>query len=132
MASIEPWYSRWSTAPETHMVKPELHNSFIDCMIGTVIQLVIPRLTLPLFMRIRSDAVFKSRRFVFCLKNRNLGKIGKICTMIEESVKLARQINLEVDSDDVQELLVVHPQELTLDEFIEMQKREQDLKKLSL
>ncbi|GFV87986.1 hypothetical protein TNCV_3241361 [Trichonephila clavipes] len=36
--------------------------------------------------------------------------------VIEEVVNLSKQINLEVDSDDVQELLDTHNQELTMDE----------------
>ncbi|GFX03012.1 hypothetical protein TNCV_3261581 [Trichonephila clavipes] len=40
---------------------------------------------------------------------------------------LSRQINLEVDSDDVQELLDSHNQELTMDELIEMHEQEQDI-----
>ncbi|GFY34597.1 hypothetical protein TNCV_1372881 [Trichonephila clavipes] len=40
--------------------------------------------------------------------------------VIEEVVDLARQINLEVYSDVVQEQLDSHNQELTIDEFIEM------------
>ncbi|GFU75254.1 hypothetical protein TNCV_2056971 [Trichonephila clavipes] len=37
------------------------------------------------------------------------------------------QINLEVDSDDVQEWLDSHNQELTVDELIEMHEQEQDI-----
>ncbi|GFW16859.1 hypothetical protein TNCV_2759871 [Trichonephila clavipes] len=42
------------------------------------------------------------------------------CNLIEETVDFARQINLKVDSDDVQELLDCHNQERTIDELIEM------------
>lgn len=45
--------------------------------------------------------------------------------VIEEVVNLARQLNLEVDGDDVRKLLDSHNQELTVDELIEM--REQNL-----
>ncbi|GFV96880.1 hypothetical protein TNCV_4350931 [Trichonephila clavipes] len=55
-------------------------------------------------------------------------KKGKIVHVIEEVVDLARQINLEVDSDDVQELLDSHNPGLTIDEFIEM--GEQDIEEL--
>ncbi|GFV66301.1 hypothetical protein TNCV_2737151 [Trichonephila clavipes] len=41
---------------------------------------------------------------------------------------LAWQINLEVDSDDVAELL--QNQELTIDELIEMHKQEQEIEEL--
>ncbi|GFU96017.1 metalloendopeptidase, partial [Trichonephila clavipes] len=39
---------------------------------------------------------------------------------IKRSCRLARQINLEVDSDDVQELPDSHNQELTMDELIDI------------
>ncbi|GFU01834.1 hypothetical protein TNCV_1523361 [Trichonephila clavipes] len=55
----------------------------------------------------------------------------KLCVnVIEEAVDLAKQINLEVDSDEVQELLNSRNQKLTMGEFIEMP--EQDMKNLSL
>ncbi|GFV46239.1 hypothetical protein TNCV_261901 [Trichonephila clavipes] len=38
-----------------------------------------------------------------------------------------RKINLEVDSEDVQELLDSHNQELTMDQLIEMHEQEQDI-----
>ncbi|GFV38941.1 HTH_Tnp_Tc3_2 domain-containing protein [Trichonephila clavipes] len=44
----------------------------------------------------------------------------EIGNMIEEVVDLTRQINLEVDSDDVLEQLDSHSQALTIDEFIEI------------
>ncbi|GFV38147.1 hypothetical protein TNCV_709701 [Trichonephila clavipes] len=47
--------------------------------------------------------------------------------MIEEFVYLARQTNLEVDSDDMQELLRSHNQEMSTDELIEKNEQEQDL-----
>ncbi|GFW37924.1 hypothetical protein TNCV_4631251 [Trichonephila clavipes] len=40
------------------------------------------------------------------------------------------QINLEVDSDDAQELLDSHNQELTIDELIEIHEQEQDVESL--
>ncbi|GFX71665.1 hypothetical protein TNCV_2696531 [Trichonephila clavipes] len=55
-------------------------------------------------------------------------KPDEIGNLIEEVFNLARKINLEVDSDDVQELLDSHNQELTMDELIEM--HEQDFEKL--
>ncbi|GFW91116.1 hypothetical protein TNCV_1759901 [Trichonephila clavipes] len=39
MGRIDKWYSRSSTAPETHTVKRALHCPFTDCTTGTVIQL---------------------------------------------------------------------------------------------
>ncbi|GFS76216.1 transposable element Tcb2 transposase [Trichonephila clavipes] len=50
-------------------------------------------------------------------------KIGEIGNVIEEVVDLARQINLEVDSDEVQELPDSHNQELTIDALIEILER---------
>ncbi|GFV13525.1 hypothetical protein TNCV_67281 [Trichonephila clavipes] len=50
----------------------------------------------------------------------------------EEDVDLARQINLEVDNDDVQELLDFHNQELRINWLIELHKQVQTLKRLSI
>ncbi|GFX02590.1 hypothetical protein TNCV_728441 [Trichonephila clavipes] len=41
-----------------------------------------------------------------------------------EVVNLGRQIKLEVDRDDIQELLDTHNQELTMDEPIEMKEKD--------
>ncbi|GFY25199.1 hypothetical protein TNCV_2483201 [Trichonephila clavipes] len=38
-----------------------------------------------------------------------------------------KQINLEADSDDVQELLDFHNQELTMDELIHMHEQQQNI-----
>ncbi|GFV51755.1 hypothetical protein TNCV_1321111 [Trichonephila clavipes] len=54
----------------------------------------------------------------------------EIGNLIEEVVILARQINLEVDSDDVQELLDFHIQELTIHELIKMHEQEKDIEEL--
>ncbi|GFW70915.1 hypothetical protein TNCV_2196031 [Trichonephila clavipes] len=89
---------------------------------------VIPRLT-----RTRSYAIFKSRRFAFP-PHENSGGISaepdEIGNVAEEIVDFARQINLVVDSGDVQELLDSHNQELTMDELVEMYEREQDIEEL--
>ncbi|GFX98355.1 hypothetical protein TNCV_4001241 [Trichonephila clavipes] len=53
-----------------------------------------------------------------------------ICNVIEEVVDLPKQINLEVDSDDVQELLDSYNYKLRTDELIEMHGQEQDIEKL--
>ncbi|GFW39355.1 hypothetical protein TNCV_1833381 [Trichonephila clavipes] len=74
-------------------------------------------------------AIFRSRQFVFCLRKK-LVKIGEIGNGNEEVVNLARQINLEVDSGDILELLDSHNQELTMDELIEMYEQEQSIEKL--
>ncbi|GFU76976.1 hypothetical protein TNCV_4521321 [Trichonephila clavipes] len=50
----------------------------------------------------------------------SLPESGEIGNFIEEVVDLARQINSEVDSEDVQELLNSCNQELTFDELMEM------------
>ncbi|GFV87564.1 tigger transposable element-derived protein 1 [Trichonephila clavipes] len=54
-------------------------------------------------------------------------KLDGIEYLIEGSIDLARQIHLEVDSDDVQELLDSFNQELTMDELIEVHEKEQDI-----
>ncbi|GFW49430.1 hypothetical protein TNCV_3059371 [Trichonephila clavipes] len=51
---------------------------------------------------------------------------------MEKVVDLAKQINLEVNSDDVQELLDSHNLELTIDELIEMHEQGRDIEELSL
>ncbi|GFU14596.1 hypothetical protein TNCV_406531 [Trichonephila clavipes] len=48
----------------------------------------------------------------------------KIGNVIEEVADLARQINLEVDRDDIQGLLDSHSQELPMDELLEMHEQE--------
>ncbi|GFT34880.1 hypothetical protein TNCV_3878891 [Trichonephila clavipes] len=50
--------------------------------------------------------------------------------MTEEDVDLMRQIKLEVDSDDVQQLLDSHDQELTIVLLIDMYEQKQDIEKL--
>ncbi|GFU21923.1 hypothetical protein TNCV_3283931 [Trichonephila clavipes] len=49
---------------------------------------------------------------------------------MEEVLDLARQLHLEVDSVEVQELLDSHNHELTVDELIEMHEQEQDIEEL--
>ncbi|GFX56654.1 hypothetical protein TNCV_494021 [Trichonephila clavipes] len=53
---------------------------------------------------------------------------NSLSLVIEEIFDLSRQINLEVDSSDILELLDSHKQELTINELIEM--HEHDIKKL--
>ncbi|GFV34577.1 hypothetical protein TNCV_1448831 [Trichonephila clavipes] len=48
----------------------------------------------------------------------------EIGNLIEEVADLSKQINLEVDSDEVQELMDSHNQELTIDELIKMHEQE--------
>ncbi|GFY28554.1 hypothetical protein TNCV_4149851 [Trichonephila clavipes] len=54
----------------------------------------------------------------------------EIGNLIEEIVDHASQINLEVHSDVIQELLYSDNKELTIDELIEMQEIEQDIEEL--
>ncbi|GFW57715.1 hypothetical protein TNCV_2926341 [Trichonephila clavipes] len=54
----------------------------------------------------------------------------EIGCLIEEVVDFAKQINLDVDSDDVQELLDSRNQVLVMDELIEMHEQEQDIEEL--
>ncbi|GFY35666.1 hypothetical protein TNCV_2619581 [Trichonephila clavipes] len=58
-------------------------------------------------------------------------KIGEMDNMIEEFADLASQINLKVDSDDIQELLDSHSQELIIDELTEIHEQKQDIEEES-
>ncbi|GFV47621.1 hypothetical protein TNCV_2081811 [Trichonephila clavipes] len=57
-------------------------------------------------------------------------KPDEIGNVTEEVVDLARNINLKVNSDDVQELLDSYNQELSIDELIEIHEQEQDIEEL--
>ncbi|GFW69963.1 hypothetical protein TNCV_1404161 [Trichonephila clavipes] len=74
---------------------------------------------------VRREIAFKNRIFARRKKNDKIGEIGNVS---EEVVDLVRQINLEVNSNDVQELLNSYNQELTIDELIKT--LEQDIEKL--
>ncbi|GFU96720.1 hypothetical protein TNCV_839451 [Trichonephila clavipes] len=66
-------------------------------------------------------------RFLFDLYTTRLpDEIGQA---IQEVVDLAMQINLEVDSNDVQEMLDSHNQELTADGLIEVHEPDKDIAK---
>ncbi|GFV15446.1 hypothetical protein TNCV_4834721 [Trichonephila clavipes] len=52
---------------------------------------------------------------------------NEIVNLIEEVVDLAREINLEVGYDDVQELMDSNNQELRNDELIEMHEQELEI-----
>ncbi|GFW66327.1 hypothetical protein TNCV_1712251 [Trichonephila clavipes] len=54
----------------------------------------------------------------------------EIGNVIEEVANLARKINLEVKSENVQELLDAQYQELTIDELIEIHEQDQDIEEL--
>ncbi|GFX52546.1 hypothetical protein TNCV_4325621 [Trichonephila clavipes] len=54
----------------------------------------------------------------------------KIGNLNGEVVNLARQITLKVDSNDIQELLHFHNQEMTIHDLIEEHKQEQDIEEL--
>ncbi|GFT13959.1 hypothetical protein TNCV_2615931 [Trichonephila clavipes] len=87
----------------------------------------------PRLKRTRSYAIFKSRGFVHPSPQsrvESLSELDEIGNLIEEVVDLARQINLQVNSDDVQELLDFHNRKLTIDELIEMHEQEQDIEEL--
>ncbi|GFU60871.1 hypothetical protein TNCV_3372061 [Trichonephila clavipes] len=51
-------------------------------------------------------------------------KTQQLKAEIEKIVNLARQISLEGDGDDIQELLDSQNRELTMDELIEMHRKE--------
>ncbi|GFV29757.1 hypothetical protein TNCV_1925821 [Trichonephila clavipes] len=50
--------------------------------------------------------------------------------LIAAGCRSCQQINIEVDSDDVQELMDSHNQEVTMDELVEMHEPEQDINEL--
>ncbi|GFS68444.1 hypothetical protein TNCV_4583831 [Trichonephila clavipes] len=50
--------------------------------------------------------------------------------VIEGVKDIARQINLEVDNENIQELLDFNNQELKMDELLKMHEQEQDIKEL--
>ncbi|GFX42695.1 hypothetical protein TNCV_2196541 [Trichonephila clavipes] len=54
-----------------------------------------------------------------CRKAESVPKSLKINNVMEEIIDLARQTNLDVDIDEVQELLDSHNQVLTIEELIE-------------
>ncbi|GFW83445.1 hypothetical protein TNCV_2545431 [Trichonephila clavipes] len=60
-------------------------------------------------------------------KEKKVSKIGEIGIVIKEVVDLAKQINLKVDVDDVQEVVDSLNLVLTIDELIEMHEQEQDI-----
>ncbi|GFX25428.1 hypothetical protein TNCV_1424121 [Trichonephila clavipes] len=60
-------------------------------------------------------------------KKRKKCKIGEIGNGIEEVVDLARQTNLEVNGDDVQEVLDTYNEQLTMDELIEMHEQKKTI-----
>lgn len=63
--------------------------------------------------------------FFFKNETETTPETDHVAHVIEEVVNLARQLDLEVNGDDVNELLDSHSQELTIDELIEM--REQNV-----
>ncbi|GFU44396.1 hypothetical protein TNCV_1505341 [Trichonephila clavipes] len=70
------------------------------------------------------------REIAICpnIRDKHLFKISR--KEIQERCRSHRQTNLEVNSDDVQQLLDSHHQELTFDEFIEKHEQAQDIKEL--
>ncbi|GFW42833.1 hypothetical protein TNCV_1212401 [Trichonephila clavipes] len=61
-------------------------------------------------------------------KVESVSETDEIGNVFEGVVDLARKINLEEDSDDVQELLNSHKHELAINELIEMHEQEQGIK----
>ncbi|GFV71091.1 transposase [Trichonephila clavipes] len=79
------------------------------------------------------EIIFKIRFVVFFFNHWNSGEmaeLNEIGNVVEEVVDLARQINVEVDSNDVQERMHYHNQELTIDELMKMHEQEQDIEEL--
>ncbi|GFW42376.1 hypothetical protein TNCV_239731 [Trichonephila clavipes] len=75
---------------------------------------------------IAKDVDASEKRAVRALTE-SVSQSDDIVNVIEEVLDLARQINLEMDSDEVQELLDSHSQELAIDELIEMHEQKQDI-----
>ncbi|GFW92764.1 hypothetical protein TNCV_1735571 [Trichonephila clavipes] len=76
--------------------------------------------------RLDLDSIW-SIRLLFHEKN---GKIAETGNGIEDDVDLESQINLKVDSDEFQELLDAHNQELTSDELTERHEHEHNIEQL--
>ncbi|GFS92484.1 hypothetical protein TNCV_1159721 [Trichonephila clavipes] len=74
----------------------------------------------------KTPLLFGQGKIVSCLK------AGGKSNLITEVFDIARQMDSEVDSDDVQELMDSHNQELTMDELIEMQEQIKTMKNFSL
>ncbi|PRD27029.1 UNVERIFIED_CONTAM: hypothetical protein NCL1_36454 [Trichonephila clavipes] len=83
----------------------------------------------PFLVDIRSDnrLLDKWDDIVIFHDNTVVPEPDEIGNLIEQVVDLARQITLEVDSDDTEEPLDSHNQQLTMDEFIERHEQEQDI-----
>ncbi|PRD26899.1 UNVERIFIED_CONTAM: hypothetical protein NCL1_36840 [Trichonephila clavipes] len=94
---------------------------------------VIPRLNYPDLsdFKVPFTRVFSSLFFIPETQAKSKPGPDEIDNLIEEVIDLAWQINLEVDSDDVQELLDLHNQEFTIDKLTEMHEQE-TLKNLRL
>ncbi|GFW34414.1 transposable element Tcb1 transposase [Trichonephila clavipes] len=83
----------------------------------------------PRLKRSQSYTIFKYR-FFFLIAETQVEFVPApdgINNMIEEVVDLARQTNIEVVRDNVQELLFYYNQELTMDELIELHEQKQEL-----
>ncbi|GFX93585.1 hypothetical protein TNCV_1587621 [Trichonephila clavipes] len=76
---------------------------------------------------LRFSNLVDSSFFITEIQAESLPKPDEIGNLIEEVVDLAMQINLEVDSDDIQEQLDSHNQELTIHELVEEQDIERTL-----
>ncbi|GFX08912.1 hypothetical protein TNCV_2966231 [Trichonephila clavipes] len=94
---------------------------------------IFPATVTPRFTRIWNYAIFKSRRFVLLFiyfvtesQAESVPEPDGIGNLIEEVADLARQINLEVDSDEAQELMDSHSQEQTMD-LIEIHEQKQEI-----
>ncbi|GFV56500.1 hypothetical protein TNCV_2276381 [Trichonephila clavipes] len=85
-------------------------------------------------MQIRSYATFKSRRFIFFFiaetEAESVSENDETGNVIEEVVDFNRQINLEVDSDDVQEMLDSSNQKQTMNQLIEMHEQKEGIEGL--
>ncbi|GFT72913.1 hypothetical protein TNCV_1976351 [Trichonephila clavipes] len=60
----------------------------------------------------------------------SLEKFSEIGNVNDEFADFGSQINLEVESDDIQELLHSHNQKLTIDELTQMHEQKQDIEEV--
>ncbi|GFT92770.1 hypothetical protein TNCV_739581 [Trichonephila clavipes] len=99
-------------------------------MVSTFLRLRFYNAVIPQLTQTRSFAIIKFRCLSAGCGNNSLLASCLVSLVIEEVVDFAKQINLEGDVDDVQELLDSHNQQLTTDEPIEMYDQQQDVEEL--
>ncbi|GFV73988.1 hypothetical protein TNCV_5108291 [Trichonephila clavipes] len=79
------------------------------------------------FNMIRKISTSTNMRSRYRVMAESVPECDQIGQVTGEVVDRDGHINLEVDSDDIQELLDSHNEELTMDQLIEMHQQEQDI-----